>query len=135
MSEDNEHAKFEKLKSETLDLLGGIGGTWMSFDDIASEHEHCDGEIDRDALVVALEELIEEGEIEHEERRGVDEYRWRDRRVEEDADAKVRRLEAENEALRRVADAAQRRCDGRGAVAATRAEAREIGRASCRERV
>ena len=103
MSEPNEEVhvdRFEKLKAETLDLLGGIGGTWMSFEDIASEHEACDGEVDRDQLLVALEELVEEGEIEHQLTLDGDEYRWRDRSLEEDMGAKVRRLEEEVEALK-----------------------------------
>lgn len=99
--EDANAERFEKLKGETLDLLGGIGGTWMSFDDIACEHEACDGEVDRDELLVALEELIEEGRIEHGERGGEDEYRWRALSIVESADEKVHRLEAENESLRR----------------------------------
>jgi hypothetical protein len=102
MSELDEEAhvdRFEKLKAETLDLLGSSGECWLSFEDIGCTHEDCDGEIDRDELRVALEELLDEGKIEHQETDDGDEYRWLDPTIES-MGAKVKRLEAENAALR-----------------------------------
>jgi hypothetical protein len=99
LNEDAHVERFEKLKGETLDLLGG-NQQWMLFEEIALEHEACDGEVDRDELLVALEELIAEGLIEHrEDNDGEDEYRWHEPNAGESMDAKVRRLETENARL------------------------------------
>lgn len=103
MSDLNEQTRvrrFEKLKAETLDMLGGSGDSWLSFEEIADEHEQCDGEVDCDELRVVLKELFNEGKIEHQESDDGDEYRWRDPSARESMGAKVRRLEAEVEALK-----------------------------------
>lgn len=84
----------ERLKALTLDLLGA-NQRWMSYANIYWEHYEADGEVNEVALRDALVDLVLDDAIE----RDKDEYRWVPPQEAESLADKVKRLEAEREAV------------------------------------
>lgn len=96
-----DETKVDAYKRLTLDLLAG-SQQWMTYANIYLEHYEADGEVDEEALRLALNRLADEKRVEFSGWHSYD-YRIASPQEGESLTEKVKRLEVENERLGRHA--------------------------------